>query len=97
MTLTEAKEKIERLRHEIEYHSHRYYVMDEPEISDFEYDSLQRELRSIESEYPQLLKADSPTQRVGGSAQTLFSPVAHSVKMESLLDAFSFQELYSYS
>ena len=91
-----AKQRAEELTALLRYHNEKYYNDDAPEISDFEYDTLQRELRAIEAEFPELLSSDSPTQNVGGSAQKLFSPVKHTVKMESLLDAFSFDELYSF-
>lgn len=96
MDFKTAKQKAEELTSLLRYHNEKYYNEDAPEISDFEYDSLQRELRAIETEFPELLSSDSPTQNVGGTAQKLFSPVRHSVKMESLLDAFSFEELYSF-
>ncbi len=90
----EAREKIEYLRKTLAYHSNRYYNEDDPEIEDFEYDALQNELKALEAQYPEFVTADSPTQKVGGSAATsLFSPVAHTVRMESLQDAFSFGEL----
>ncbi len=87
-----AKELTELLR----YHNEKYYNEDAPEITDYEYDMLNRELRAIEAEFPELSAADSPTKKVGGSAGKLFDPVKHRVKMESLLDAFSFEELYSF-
>lgn len=96
MDFNTAKQRVEELTNLLRYHNEKYYNQDAPEISDFEYDALQRELRALEKEFPTLLAADSPTQKVGGSAQKLFSPVKHSVKMESLLDAFSFEELYSF-
>ncbi len=96
MDFKTAQQRAEELVNLLRYHNNKYYNEDAPEISDFEYDTLQRELRAIESEFPELLSADSPTQNVGGSAQKLFSPVKHTVKMESLLDAFSFDELYSF-
>lgn len=77
------------LRKTINYHNEKYYNNDNPEISDFEYDNLLRQLEEIEQEFPQLVTLDSPTQRVGGSAGTKFAPVAHTVPMESLHDAFS--------
>ena len=96
MDILNATKRAEELRELLRYHNERYYNDDAPEISDFEYDTLQRELRAIEAEYPQLLTEDSPTQRVGGAAARLFTPVKHTVKMESLLDAFSFEELYDF-
>ncbi len=96
MDILNATKRAEELRELLRYHNERYYNDDAPEISDFEYDTLQRELRAIEAEYPQLLTEDSPTQKVGGAAARLFTPVKHIVKMESLLDAFSFEELYDF-
>ncbi len=96
MDILNATKRAEELRELLRYHNERYYNDDAPEISDFEYDTLQRELRAIEAEYPQLLTEDSPTQKVGGVAARLFTPVKHTVKMESLLDAFSFEELYDF-
>ncbi len=91
-----AKHRVEELREILRYHNDRYYNLDSPEISDYEYDMLSRELRSLEAQFPDLLSGDSPSQRVGGAADRLFSPVKHSVKMESLLDAFSKEELLSF-
>ncbi|MDD6478303.1 MAG: NAD-dependent DNA ligase LigA [Oscillospiraceae bacterium] len=97
MELKKARLRAKELREVIEYHNNRYYNEDAPEIEDFEYDALTRELKAIEKEFPELLTADSPTQKVGGAALKLFSPVTHRVKMESLQDVFSFDELYSFA
>lgn len=91
-----AKKRAEELRKELEYHNNLYYNQDNPEISDFEYDRLLRELENIEEEFPMLLTADSPTQHVGGNAGEKFSPVTHSVQMASLHDSFSHQELIDF-
>ncbi len=97
MNFEEAKKRIDHLVERLNYYSERYYMADDPEISDYEYDILQNELKSLEAEYPDLIRADSPTQRVGGGvSDRLFSPVEHSVKMESLQDAFSFEELKAF-
>ncbi|MBQ7090362.1 MAG: NAD-dependent DNA ligase LigA, partial [Clostridia bacterium] len=96
MDATQAKERIEQLREQLNYYSARYYNDDNPEISDFEYDRLMRELEGLEDAYPQYIVADSPTRRVGGVADKLFSPVTHIVPMESLRDAFSFEELVDF-
>ncbi len=93
MDFSEAKNRAEELAKLIKHHNELYYNEDAPEIEDFEYDALTRELRNIEKEFPQLVTADSPTQKVGGSANVAFSPVAHAVKMESLQDVFSYEEL----
>jgi len=93
MNFKEAKKRAAQLTKEIRHHNELYYNQDAPEISDFEYDALTRELKAIEKEYPELITPDSPTQKVGGVALKLFSPVSHAVKMESLQDVFSIQEL----
>jgi DNA ligase (NAD+) len=89
MMVTEAiKKKVEKLREEIEYHNYRYYVLDQPEISDAQYDRLMRELEKIEEEYPELRSPNSPTQRVGASPLEEFEIVRHSIPMLSLANAF---------
>lgn len=93
MDINEIKARAEELRSQILYHNNRYYNEDAPEISDYEYDMLLRELEQIEAEYPELITPDSPTQRVGGDAAEKFSPVEHIVPMESLHDSFSHQEI----
>lgn len=85
--------RAETLRKELNHHIYRYYVENENDIEDYEYDMLMRELQSIEEAYPDLLTADSPTHRVGGSADNQFESVVHSVKMGSLQDAFSHAEI----
>ncbi len=93
MNINEAKQKAEQLREQINYHNDRYYNQDSPEISDFEYDKMLRKLEELESDYPELISADSPTQKVGGMAGKKFSPVEHLVPMESLHDSFSHDEI----
>lgn len=93
MTEATAKQRISYLAAELSYHSIRYYVEDNPEIEDYEYDMMMRELRQLETEFPNLATEDSPTKKVGGAALLQFTPVEHKVRMESLLDAFSFEEL----
>ncbi|MBQ8575585.1 MAG: NAD-dependent DNA ligase LigA [Clostridia bacterium] len=88
--------RAEELRDILNYHSHKYYVEDSPEIEDFEYDRLMRELSDIEEKYPDLVTPDSPTRRVGGSADGQFEPVEHTVQMASLQDAFSIDELRAF-
>lgn len=97
MNLKEATKRIEKLREIIRYHNDRYYNEDAPEIEDFEYDALTRELKALEKEFPELITEDSPTQKVGGASSKLFSPVVHTVKMESLQDVFSFDEVRSFA
>lgn len=86
-------ERVLRLRHEIEYHTHRYYVLDDPQISDAAFDSLMRELRDLEDAHPSLLDPSSPTQRVGGAVGGQFEPVVHEQRMYSLDNAMDFDEL----
>lgn len=88
-----ARQRIEQLRQQIEYHSRRYYDEDAPEIEDDEFDALTRELRQLEERYPQLITADSYTQRIHGELSNLFTPVQHEVPLGSLQDVFSLQEL----
>ncbi|MBQ6626666.1 MAG: NAD-dependent DNA ligase LigA [Ruminococcus sp.] len=88
-----AKSRAKELCELLNYHNNRYYNLDSPEISDYEYDMLLRELENIEEEFPLLITSDSPTQKVGGSAGEKFSPVVHEVVMESLHDSFSEDEL----
>src|ERR671914_1450271 len=89
----EAKRRVEELRDLINFHDYRYYVLDEPEVSDTEYDELMRELRALEEEFPEFITPDSPTQRVGGQPSELFAPVQHRAPMLSLDNAFSWDEL----
>lgn len=93
MEFKEAKKLVDNLKTEINYHNKKYYEEDSPEIDDYEYDMLLRRLESIEAQFPALLTSDSPTQKVGGSAAAKFKPVEHLIKMESLHDAFSYEEL----
>ena len=92
MVKTEARRAIE-LRREINFNNHSYYVLDDPVISDPEYDRLLQELQVLESEYPELLTADSPTQRVGGAPAEGFTQVQHSAPMLSLANAFNQEDL----
>ena len=92
----DAKAEIKKLVEELNEHNHRYYVMDEPTISDFEYDALMRRLIELEEQNPELVAPDSPTQRVGGAALSAFEEVAHEVPLESLNDVFSDDELNSF-
>lgn len=94
--MTEIQSEIEALRKTLRYHSNRYYNDDSPEIEDYEYDMMMRRLQELESKYPEYDSPDSPTKRVGGSADNSFESVAHTVRMESLQDAFSKDELYDF-
>ncbi len=96
MDFKEAEKRIYELSESLKYHNKKYYIEDSPEIEDFEYDAMLRELEELEAQFPQFLKEDSPTQTVGGAAMRLFTPVTHSVKMESLQDVFNFDELRAF-
>ena len=87
------EERIQRLRAQLLYHAKRYYVDDDPEISDYEYDMMYAELGRLEAEHPELFDPASPTRRVGGKALDKFEKVTHAVQMNSLADVFSFGEL----
>lgn len=93
MDMISAERRIKELTKQLEYHNNLYYNMDEPEISDFEYDKMLRELEKLEEQFPTLKSPLSPTNRVGGNAGEKFSPVTHTVVMESLHDSFSHDEL----
>jgi len=88
--------RIQELRELLNYHSHKYYVEDNPEISDFEYDQLYRELEELEMKAPEYITPDSPTQRVGGKPLEGFEKVVHAVQMQSLMDVFSDEELIEF-
>jgi len=88
-----ARERIEKLRAEINHHNYRYYVLDNPEVADAEYDELMRELQGLEEKYPQFLTPDSPTQRVGAAPVEAFGVVEHPLPLLSLGNAFSSEEL----
>lgn len=91
-----VQEQIEALRTQIRYHNHRYYVLDDPQIPDAEYDRLFRALQALETEYPEFIRSDSPTQRVGGEPLTEFGSVRHELPMLSLANAFSEAELEAF-
>lgn len=88
-----AAERIAQLRSELDDHNYRYYVLDEPSVPDAEYDRLFRELKALETEHPELVTPESPTQRVGGAAASAFGEVRHEVPMLSLGNAFEEQDL----
>ncbi len=93
MDIEQAKKELEQLKKTVAYHSYLYYQENRTEISDYEYDMLNNRIKEIEKEFPQLITEDSPTQQVQGMASSSFEKVTHTVKMESLLDAFSYREL----
>ncbi|MDQ3896937.1 MAG: NAD-dependent DNA ligase LigA, partial [Actinomycetota bacterium] len=92
----DVERRAAELRRLVEYHSERYYLLDDPEISDAEFDALVRELRALEQAHPELATPDSPTQRVGGRASSAFAEVRHRMPMMSLDNAFSFEELVAW-
>ncbi len=94
--IIEMRKRAEELRDIINYHNKKYYENDEPEIEDFEYDRLLHQLIAIEEKYPETVTADSPTHRVGGKADTQFTPVEHIVPMESLQDGFGEDDVLAF-
>jgi DNA ligase (NAD+) len=92
-----TKKEIEKLRQKIRRHNYRYFVLNDPEISDSEYDKLMRRLIELEEKYPQFKSADSPTQRVGGEPLKKFKQVKHRVPMLSLDNAYSFEEVKAWA
>src|ERR1700758_257579 len=89
----DAEKHIEALREKIRHHEHLYYVLDNPEISDAEFDKLMQQLKDLEAEHPSLVTPDSPTQRVGGKPREGFVKVRHSTPMLSLDNTYSEEEL----
>lgn len=94
--MEKIEEKINKLRKEIEEHNYNYYVLNEPAISDLEFDRLLNELENLESEFPELVTEDSPTQRVGSDLTKIFKPVVHKYPMLSLSNTYSEQELLDF-
>ena len=93
MDFLTAKKRVNELTELLNYHNRKYYVEDNPEIEDFEYDALMRELRQLEEQFPDLISPASPSQRVGGAPVSGFKKVNHAVQMGSLQDVFSFAEV----
>ncbi len=94
--MSDIKQQIEKLRAQLSYHSRKYYVEDDPQISDYEYDRMYATLQQLEAEHPEFFDPASPTQRVGGAALDKFEKVTHTVQMNSLADVFSFEELRAF-
>jgi len=92
----EVLQKAQRLADQIAHHNRRYHELDDPEISDFDYDRLARELRALEDQFPALAMDESPSRRVGGPVSALFTPVRHAVPMMSLDNSFSAAELQAW-
>ena len=93
MNKQEAGKKIIELSEILEKYGYEYYVLDNPTVSDYEYDMLMQELKKLEADYPELVSPSSPTQRVGGTALNTFEKVTHTVQMGSLQDVFSFEQV----
>jgi len=91
-----AKDKIKKLRDDINYHNYRYYVLDDPVISDYEYDKLMKELIHLEKEHPELITPDSPTQRIGEEPTKVFPTITHSVPMLSLSNTYTEEEVIDF-
>jgi DNA ligase (NAD+) len=89
----QVEKRIQELRQQLHYHNYRYYVLDDPEISDVEYDRLLRELQNLESQFPEFITPDSPTQRVGAAPLEEFRSVTHTIPMVSLDNAFGYDDL----
>ena len=94
--LTDIQNKIAELKKQLNYHNSRYYVLDNPEISDAEYDGLMQQLRKLEADYPQLLTPDSPSQRVGAAPVAALGIVEHPLPLLSLGNAFVTEDLYAW-
>ncbi|MDU6872562.1 MAG: NAD-dependent DNA ligase LigA, partial [Negativicoccus succinicivorans] len=92
-----AAERARELRETLQHHSYLYYVLDQPEISDFEFDKLYRELVELETAHPELITPDSPTQRVGAAPSGAFSKVTHQFPLYSLANAFSVGEVDAFA
>ena len=92
-----AEKRINELVELLNHHAYLYYVLDQNEIEDYEYDMLQRELKELEEQFPEFIRKDSPTQRVGGMALSTFEKVEHKVQMGSLQDVFSFEEVKAFT
>ncbi len=96
MDKTKAKALIDSLVDELNYHAHRYYVLDDPQISDYDYDMKNRQLKELEEQFPDLVREDSPSFRVGGETLSTFEKVTHTVQMGSLQDVFSYEEVVAF-
>jgi DNA ligase (NAD+) len=97
MAMEAARREVEQLRQQIQYHNYRYYVLDDPQISDAEYDALMRRLQELEAAFPDLITPDSPTQRVGAVPVEEFGTILHSIPMLSLDNAFTPQEVREFA
>ncbi len=93
---SDVKRHMEALRTTLNHYAYQYYVLDDPEVSDYRYDELLRELETLEAQHPEYVTPDSPTQRVGGKLLEGFAQVRHEVPMESLQDVFAVEELFDF-
>ncbi len=93
MEITQARKRAEELTELLDKYTYQYYVLDDPEVSDYEFDMLMQELKALEAEFPELVSPSSPTQRVGGMASGKFAKVEHAVQMASLQDVFSLEQV----
>ena len=96
MDITNAKKRAAELTELLDKYTYQYYVLDNPEVSDYEFDMLMQELKAIETEFPELIEPSSPTQRVGGMASGKFAKVEHTVQMASLQDVFSLEQVEAF-
>ena len=94
--MNETEKKIKELRNTIEYHNKKYYIDNEPEISDFEFDRMLAQLTELENQYPQLITPDSPTQRVGGAPLTEFKTIKHKIPLKSLENTYSEKDIINW-
>src|SRR3954468_6255531 len=92
----DAEKRLHTLREQLRHHNHRYYVLDDPEVPDAEYDRLMGGLKALEQEHPELITPDSPSQRVGGAPLAGFDEVRHGVPMLSLENAFSEEDIQDF-
>ena len=96
MDISEAKKLAEQWRKLLDLYSYQYYVLNDPQVSDFEFDQLMHQLIDLEQQFPELITADSPTHRVGGMAENTFEPVEHTVQMGSLQDVFAEEDVIEF-
>lgn len=96
MNRSDAQKRIEELSELLNKYSYQYYVLDNPEISDYDFDMLMQELKGLEEQFPEFILPESPTQRVGGMALNKFEKVSHAVQMASLQDVFSFEQVENF-
>jgi len=97
MDISQARKRAEELTELLDKYTYQYYVLDDPEVSDYEFDMLMQELKAIEAEFPELVSPSSPTQRVGGMASGKFAKVEHAVQMASLQDVFSLEQVDAFT